>query len=174
MAKLRTYKWVQCQSFQHSIQRAPSPLLKICKVLDDTEHVINNCVIHEDDREMMLLKLNHPGRVTGLLASDEQNTIIELAKFLENISDRRKEIEKEEEAKELAKRAKEPAMKKPTKKPVVQNAAKPSAKKPATKKATKKPTAKKTAKKKLAVEKPVVKYAAKPAAKPAVKRQRKR
>ena len=46
----------------------------------------------------MLLRLKHSGKVTELLASKEQNIIKERAKFLVEVSDKRKEIVKEYKA----------------------------------------------------------------------------
>ena len=94
MAKLRTNNWIQCNYFQHSIEKRDNALCTTCDVLDDVEHVMNKCRIHTDNRQIMLLRLQHPGKVTELIAREEQNIVRELAKFLVEVSDRRKEITK--------------------------------------------------------------------------------
>ena len=90
MAKLRTNNWIQCQYFQYSIEKTDNALCKTCNVLDDAEHVINKCKIHIDPRQIMLPRLKHPGKVTELLASKEQNIIKELAKFLVEVRRQKK------------------------------------------------------------------------------------
>ena len=106
LAKARTNRWVQCQEFQHRIGKAESPLCKTCKVIDSTEHVINDCKRHENTREIMLLRLKHSGKVAELLSSTDEKIILNLANFLEEIRDKRLKEENEKNSKKTSKKAK--------------------------------------------------------------------
>jgi hypothetical protein len=102
LAKARTNRWTQCNWFLHFIKKKDDPLCSTCKVSDTTEHVINNCQMHEHQRMLLTQKLQHTGRVSKLLASKDRNAIQHLADFLMQIEDERKLKEKEEkEAEEL-------------------------------------------------------------------------
>ena len=93
-SKLRGNNWIQCQHFQHRIEKADNALCRKCGKIDDIEHVMNECEIHTDQREVLKLRLNHPGKVMELLASNDDTLIKEFAKFLVQVSDKRKDIEK--------------------------------------------------------------------------------
>ena len=92
LAKARTNRWVNCGYFQKLIAETKTPLCIRCNTEDTTEHVINQCALHEHQRETMRLRLNHTGKVAKLLASRDENVIKELANFLLGADDMRKKL----------------------------------------------------------------------------------
>ena len=103
LAKVRTNRYTQCNWYLHFIKQRKSPLCRACTVNDTTEHVINECQIHEDPRSLLLQNLRHSGKVSDLLNSREKIIVDELANYLIKVDDERKRRGKEEEeAEELA------------------------------------------------------------------------
>ena len=114
LAKARTFRWTQCNWFLTSIEQRTDPLCRTCEVVDDTEHVLNKCTIHEGPRSIMLQRLGHCGDVSDLLISGNRTVVQELANFLVKAEDERikRAKEEEEKAREKAKEAKERAKEK--------------------------------------------------------------
>ena len=71
-----------------------------CKVLDNTPHVLNDCSEHEEAREKLKLRLNHPGKITELLNCTDMETANALADLLVIIDDDRREGKRKREEKE--------------------------------------------------------------------------
>ena len=96
LAKARTNRWTECQSYLHFIkdQNTSSPLCRVCKVDDTTEHIIDQCLMHEAPRAVLLSRLRHSGRVSDLLS--DKVVVNEVADFLVSIEDDRKACRKEE------------------------------------------------------------------------------
>ena len=89
LAKARTNRWTRCQAFQKSIAQSHTSICTHCKQEDTTEHVINECILHEDLRKTIRLQLQHTGRVTQLLTSRKDREVKELAEFLTAIDNDR-------------------------------------------------------------------------------------
>ena len=89
LTKARTNRWTQCYWYLNFIKApdAKSPMCKTCGVSDTTEHVIDQCQLHEADRSLMLQRLRYSGKVSDLLSSEEKETVKELANFLVSIDD---------------------------------------------------------------------------------------
>ena len=95
LAKARTNRWTRCQAFQKSIEQSQTSICIHCKQEYTTEHVINECTLHEALRETMRLRLQHTGRVTQLLTSRKDREVRELAAFLAARDDERKGIDED-------------------------------------------------------------------------------
>jgi hypothetical protein len=98
LAKVRTNRWTECHWYLNFIKdpNTPSPLCRECKINDTTEHIVDECKIHEGPRSVLLLRLRHSGKVSDLLTCQDKATINELADFLVNIEDDRKDHRKKE------------------------------------------------------------------------------
>jgi hypothetical protein len=111
LAKTRTYRWTQCNWYLHNMvsRKRNSPNCTMCKktdgegIEDTTEHMINDCLIHEERRSKMLYDLKHIGKAAQLLTSDNVKVVNMLADFLVEAEDARIEIAKEEEEEEKKK-----------------------------------------------------------------------
>jgi hypothetical protein len=101
LAKARTNRWTQCNWYLHFIKKVSSPLCKLCKVSDTTEHALDECSLHEHHRELMLQNLHSTGKVSDLLTSSNKEIVNTLAEYLVRIEDDRKKIEKEYKEKQL-------------------------------------------------------------------------
>ena len=107
LAKARTNRYTKCQMFKKSIGESQTSTCYHCDQLEDTiEHVLNKCTLHDDPREVMKSKLQHIGKTTELLTSNEEQDIKELTRFLVAVDDRRKKMYEE---KRLEKQSAEPA-----------------------------------------------------------------
>ena len=119
LAKARTNRWTEGQWYLHFIKdpNTPSPLCRVCKVDDTTEHIIDQCLMHEAPRSVLLSRLRHSGRVSDLLS--DKAVVNEVANFLVSIEDDRKAYRKEEAHKrEEARRKEEEKNQNPQKQPV--------------------------------------------------------
>ena len=98
LAKARTYRWTACNWYLNFIkaQGISSSLCTTCKVEDTVRHVIDNCKMHEDDREKTLLKIGHAGKMSDLLSSSDTKVIDLVADFLINTEDKRIAMRKQE------------------------------------------------------------------------------
>ena len=97
LSKARANRWTLCNQYKNMMKLNIPPLCKKCNVLDDTEHVINNCSRHENERGLLLHKCKYKYKnVTELLTTENETEISHLVHFLLNIQERRKqEYEKE-------------------------------------------------------------------------------
>ena len=111
LAKARTNRWTECHWYLNFIKdpNTPSPLCRECKVSDTTEHIIDECKLHEAPRSVLLLRLRYNGNVSDLLTHQDKATVNELADFLVKIEDdrksHRKEVQEKAQAEAAAKRA---------------------------------------------------------------------
>jgi len=99
IAKAKTNRWTSCWWFIHFIKKWPSPLCITCKTEDTTEHAINECLLHEAPRSLMLEDLRHTGKVSDLLSSKSRGVLDKLAKFLVEIDEDRQDRIKQEQEK---------------------------------------------------------------------------
>ena len=97
LAKARTNRWTACNLYLKMINAidVESSKCTICNTEDSIRHVIDNCQMHEDDREKMLLKIGHPGKVSDLLSSTDIKVVEELADFLIKAEDERMAVRKQ-------------------------------------------------------------------------------
>ena len=105
LAKSRVFRWTSCNWFLRQIsERTCKDCITnrhscntcekctFCGVTDDTGHVLNDCILHEEPRSLMMQKLFFTGKVTELLTNSNQTTVKELANFLVKADDTRREL----------------------------------------------------------------------------------
>ena len=63
----------QCYWYLNFIKAldAKSPMYKRCGVSDTTEHVIDQCQLHEEDRSLLFQRLRYSGKGSDLLSSED-------------------------------------------------------------------------------------------------------
>ena len=57
---------------------------------DDTGHVLNDCMIHDGPRSLMLQKRRNTEKVTDLITSNDKVIIKELGRYLVEVEDTRR------------------------------------------------------------------------------------
>ena len=70
----------------------------VCSIPDTTEHVLNQCVLHEKERTTLLKEFSYAQQVSSLLTSQEKNTMDKLTDFLVQIEYTRINLAKEADA----------------------------------------------------------------------------
>ena len=98
LAEARLYRWTDCNWFLKQIRARkcskcankpahltclPCEQCKVCNEIDDTEHVLNDCKMHERSRSLMLQRLGlGTSKVTDIITSNNCEVIRELGRYL--------------------------------------------------------------------------------------------
>ena len=94
LSKARTNRWTQCNWYLHFIKKTNDANCYKCLVKDTTRHVLDNCLLHEEDRQTLLLKLKQKySRISDILCTQDESELSGLTKFLSKIEEERKQME---------------------------------------------------------------------------------
>ena len=97
ITKARTGRWTQCNHHLTQIAERTDPKCTECGVRDTTNHVINQCRLHEKERSNLLKEFAYAQQASHLLTSQDKNTTNKVTDFLVQIEDTRIRIAKEAE-----------------------------------------------------------------------------
>ena len=94
LSRIRTNRWTKCNWFWNFIDQTENPYCLICDEIDDTKHVLNKCMRHEEPRQTMLNKLTYKYReVTDMLCTTDTKELNLLGEYVTTIDDQRVEFE---------------------------------------------------------------------------------
>ena len=93
LSRARTNRWINCKWFLNFIKVEENAACPSCGVVEDTKHILNNCLAFENKRQQIYLKLNYKyHKISDMLYTKDPKEIKMLNNFLIDIDDERNEM----------------------------------------------------------------------------------